>query len=153
MPKKKEKKAKGKKKLTGKAKLSGKRKATRKKRLIREKNPFIEIATPVEPSGMGARSGGQSGDIQGLSGVAIGNSESEEELIEEGQDLEAEKISGVENVPDADEIKVVLREVPEEEGLEKEGEELEVEKAPPEYEEEKFKKPRKRRFAKRAGSK
>jgi hypothetical protein len=156
MPKKKQKKAKGKKKLAGKAKLSRKRKTTRKKARIGGENPFIEIVTPVEPRGMGALSGGQSGDIQGLPREAIGDSESEEELVEEGQDREAEIISGVEDVPDADEIRVLPpREVPEVEEQkeieEKEQEELEVEKAPPEYEEE-LKRSRGRRIKKAAGS-
>jgi hypothetical protein len=147
-----------KKKLTGKAKLSQKKKTTRKKTLIRERNPFIELVTPLEPRGMGALSGGQSGDIQGLPREAIGNSESEEELIEEGQDREAEILSSVEDVPDADEIRVLPpREVPEVEEQkeieEKEQEELEVEKAPPEYEEEELKRSRGRRTKKAAGSK
>ena len=47
-------------------------------------------------------SAGQSGDTQGLSDVAEADSESVEELIEEGQFFEAETIAGMENVPDAD---------------------------------------------------
>lgn len=58
-------------------------------------------------------SAGQSGDIQGLSDVAEADSESVEELAEEGQDLEAEAIDGVENAPDADRGPVRTREVPE----------------------------------------
>jgi hypothetical protein len=56
----------------------------------------------VLPQGMGPRSAGQCGDIQGLSGVQSANSESVVELVEEGQDYEAEVVGGVENVPDAD---------------------------------------------------
>ncbi|MEI9976916.1 MAG: hypothetical protein WDO73_35610 [Ignavibacteriota bacterium] len=44
----------------------------------------------------------QSGDLQGLSGVADADSESVRELVEEGQFFEAEVVSGVENAPDAD---------------------------------------------------
>ena len=56
---------------------------------------------------------GQSGDNQGLSNLAQANSESVEELLEEGQSFEAAVISGVENAPDADVSEVTTREVPE----------------------------------------
>ena len=62
--------------------------------------------TAVEPTGLGPNAAGQSGDIEGLSAVATGDSESVAELVEEGQDLEAEKVSGVENAPDPDEAEV-----------------------------------------------
>ena len=42
---------------------------------------------------------GQSGDVQGLSSVEDVDSESVEELLEEGQAFEAEAVSGVENAP------------------------------------------------------
>jgi hypothetical protein len=61
--------------------------------------------------GLGAESGGQSGDTQGLSRRENVDSESVEELMEEGQYLEAEAVSGVENAPDADESEVHTREV------------------------------------------
>lgn len=57
--------------------------------------------------------GGQSGDIQGLSGVEDVDSESVRELAEEGQDYEAGIIDGVENAPDPDVSEVKTREVPE----------------------------------------
>lgn len=60
----------------------------------------------VEPMGLGPDAAGQSGDIEGLSTVATGDSESMAELVEEGQDLEAERVSGVENAPDPDEAEV-----------------------------------------------
>jgi hypothetical protein len=63
--------------------------------------------------GLGAESGGQSGDTQGLSRRENVDSESVEELMEEGQYLEAEAVSGVENAPDADVSEVHTREVPE----------------------------------------
>jgi hypothetical protein len=56
---------------------------------------------------------GQSGDTQGLSGVAKADSESVEELLEEGQFFEAEAIGGVENAPDPDVAEVHTRQVPE----------------------------------------
>jgi len=62
---------------------------------------------------MGPGSAGQSGDTQGLSDIAGADSESVEELLEEGQFFEAEVISGVENAPDADVAEVHTRQVPE----------------------------------------
>jgi hypothetical protein len=64
-------------------------------------------------SGMGSRSAGQSGDVQGLSRKAIVDSESVEELLEEGQAREAAAISGVEDALDPDQAEVHTREVPE----------------------------------------
>jgi hypothetical protein len=97
-------------KKPAKKKLARKKKVTRKKTRMREKNSSTEIVA-VQPKGMGARSGGQSGDIQGLSGLEVADSESVLELIEEGQAFEAEVVSGVENVPD--EAEVTTSEVPE----------------------------------------
>jgi hypothetical protein len=50
---------------------------------------------------------GQSGDYQGLSNIADADSESVEELADEGQSLEAAIVSGVEaaSSPDAGEVK------------------------------------------------
>jgi hypothetical protein len=67
----------------------------------------------IEPKGLGARSGGQSGDLQGLSNRAGADSESVDELLEEGNAFEAEIVKGVEDVPDADEGEVRTHEVPE----------------------------------------
>jgi hypothetical protein len=61
----------------------------------------------------GPEAGGQSGDTQGLSDVAEADSESVEELVEEGQFFEAAVVSGVENAPDPDVAEVTTREVPE----------------------------------------
>lgn len=69
--------------------------------------------TPSGLRGLGAESGGQSGDTQGLSRRSYDDSESVEELMEEGQYMEAEAVSGVENAPDADQGEVRTREVPE----------------------------------------
>lgn len=52
--------------------------------------------------GMGNEAGGQAGDLQGLSREEDANTESVEELVEEGQAFEADVINGVENAPDAD---------------------------------------------------
>jgi hypothetical protein len=58
-------------------------------------------------------SAGQSGDIQQLSDIASADSESVEELIEEGNAFEAAAVDGVENAKDADVSEVTTREVPE----------------------------------------
>jgi len=58
-------------------------------------------------------SAGQSGDIQQISDIADADSESVEELQEEGNYFEAGVIDGVENVKDADVAEVTTREVPE----------------------------------------
>lgn len=90
-----------------------KKKKTAKKKAARPR----EITNPVSPvglRGLGAASGGQSGDTQGLSRRDYDDSESVEELIEEGQYLEAEAVSGVENAPDADHGAVRTRQFPEE---------------------------------------
>ena len=58
-------------------------------------------------------SAGQSGDTQGLSDVAEAGSESVMELVEEGQNFEAEAIGGVEDAPDADVAEVHTRQVAE----------------------------------------
>jgi len=68
---------------------------------------------PTSKEGLGPNSAGQSGDTQGLSDVAEADSESVEELLEEGQSFEAEVISGIENAPDPDVSEVHTREVPE----------------------------------------
>jgi len=64
-----------------------------------------------EPKGLGARSGGQSGDLQGLSGRERANSESVDELLEEGNSFEAEFVKGVEDAGDEDEAEVHTHEV------------------------------------------
>jgi hypothetical protein len=63
--------------------------------------------------GTGPSSAGQSGDTQGLSDVPEASTESVEELVEEGQSIEAALISGVENAPDADVAEVHTKQVPE----------------------------------------
>lgn len=63
--------------------------------------------------GLGGITGGQSGDTQGLSAAVHADSESVEELLEEGQTFEAEAVAGVENAPDPDQSEVVTHEFPE----------------------------------------
>jgi hypothetical protein len=63
--------------------------------------------------GLGPEAGGQSGDTEGLSRTELADSESVEELLEEGQAFEAGIVSGVENARDADKGGVRTRQVPE----------------------------------------
>jgi len=93
-------------------KLTLKKKSRRRKKVTRGKNQ-ARRGTLVVERGPGPGSAGQSGDIQGLPHVADTDSESVEELVEEGQAFEAEAISGVENAPDADVAEVTTKEVPE----------------------------------------
>jgi hypothetical protein len=61
----------------------------------------------------GWRSGEQSGDLQGLSDVESADSESVDELLEEGNAFEAGVVSGVEEADRRGEKEVRTREVPE----------------------------------------
>ena len=65
------------------------------------------------PEGPGARSGRQSGDLQGMSSVEGTDSESVGELLEEGNAFEADVVTGVEDAGNADEKEVRTHEVPE----------------------------------------
>ena len=105
-------------------KFAAKKKPAAKKKSTAKKKPAVKKATrrraevinPVTPSGrrgLGPESGGQSGDTQGLSRRSYDDSESVEELMEEGQYMEAEAVSGVENAPDADQGEVRTRQFPE----------------------------------------
>ena len=60
---------------------------------------------------LGARSGEQSGDLQGLSNIQGADSESVDELLEEGNTFEAEVVKGVEAAEGADEGEVRTHEV------------------------------------------
>ena len=62
---------------------------------------------------LGPASAGQSGDLQQISDVADADSESVEELVEEGNAFEAEAVQGVENAEPPDVSEVTTREVPE----------------------------------------
>jgi hypothetical protein len=95
-------------------KVAPKRKKAPKKSRVRGKSDGVD-AIVFEPKGLGARSGGQSGDLQGLSNREGADSESVDELLEEGNAFEAEVVKGVEDVPDADEGEIRTHEVPEDE--------------------------------------
>ena len=101
-----------KKKPVAKKKSVAKKKAVARK-ATRGRAETINPITPRGRRGLGAESGGQSGDTQGLSRQSYDDSESVEELMEEGQYMEAEAVSGVENARDADQGEVRTREVAE----------------------------------------
>ena len=63
--------------------------------------------------GLGAGAAGQSGDLQGLSRREDVDSESVQELVEEGNVFEAGVVTGVEEADDAEEKEVHTHEVPE----------------------------------------
>jgi hypothetical protein len=115
-----------KKKTAAKKKPTAKKKPAPKKKSAAKKKPIVrkktagrgqgELTNPVglwDRRGLGSASGGQSGDTQGLSEKEDVDSESVEELAEEGQDFEAEVVSGVENAKDPDQGEVTTTEVPE----------------------------------------
>ncbi len=87
----------------------GKKAAAPKKRARGKSEVVSSVA--FEPTGLGARSGGQSGDLQGLSDRGRASSESVDELLEEGNAFEAEIVKGVEDVTDEEEVHT--HEVPE----------------------------------------
>ena len=62
---------------------------------------------------LGPDAAGQSGDLQQLSDVAEADSESVEELVEEGNAFEADAVQGVEDAKPPDISEVRTREVPE----------------------------------------
>jgi hypothetical protein len=115
------------KRARAKAKIAKKpvKKAVAKKRVVTRREPssgsersslgsgVMRAEAPPARRGLGEEAAGQSGDLQGLSRAEDSNSESVEELVEEGQAFEAEVVSGVENAPDPDEEEVHTHERPE----------------------------------------
>ncbi|HLW97276.1 MAG TPA: hypothetical protein VKR82_01420 [Candidatus Acidoferrales bacterium] len=92
--------------------LPARKKPFKGRRLSRGETPF-DVGSTNFRRGLGAGSAGQSGATQGLSRTELADSESVEELAAEGQDYEAEVVSGVEGAPDPDQGEVRTREVPE----------------------------------------
>ena len=81
------------------------------KKVVQKKNQSADtVAFSLKRPGV--RSGRQSGDLQGLSGLQGADSESVAELLEEGNPFEAAVVSGVE-AADSDEREVRTHEVPE----------------------------------------
>jgi hypothetical protein len=73
-------------------------------------NQEVEIVT-AKPRSRVARAGAGSGDLQGISNIEDVDSESEDELLEEGQSFEAGIVGGVERAGDDEESEVVTHEV------------------------------------------
>jgi hypothetical protein len=97
---------------TAKAKTAKRKKPSRPKKATRGGGESAGPRARIR-QGVALETGGQSGDLQGLSSVEDVDSESVSELIEEGQAFEAGIVDGVENAPDADEGEVTTEEVPE----------------------------------------
>jgi hypothetical protein len=108
------------KKQTKANKSAGRRAATKKKmakkkarKKMKERGKSQSVDTVAfEPEGLAACSGGQSGDLQGLSNIAGADSESVNELLGEGNAFEAEVVKGVQDAWDADKSEVTTHEVP-----------------------------------------
>jgi len=79
-------------------------------RVLRKSQSVDTVAFALEE--MGARAGEQSGDLQGLSNIQRADSESVNELLEEGNAFEADVVQGVGDADDADEGEVHTHEVP-----------------------------------------
>jgi hypothetical protein len=91
-------------------KIIGGKTARGLKKRVRETSQSVDtVAFP--PESPGARSGRQSGDLQGLSSVEGADSESVDELLEEGNAFEADVVTGVEDAGNADEKEVRTHEV------------------------------------------
>jgi hypothetical protein len=111
------------KEMAPKKKVARKNAASKKSSLARKKTSPKRKRVPSKRQGVETvalrswgpreRRGGQSGDLQGLSSRPTADSESVEELAEEGNALEAEVLEGVENSPDPEHGQVRTQEVPE----------------------------------------
>lgn len=113
------------KKATEKAKLSAKKKAPKRKTARKpasRRRPARQAqivlgsrsveTVPLKRRARVAAAGAGGGDFGGASVVESVDSESADELLEEGQTFEAGIVSGVENAPDPDQGEVRTREVP-----------------------------------------
>jgi hypothetical protein len=80
------------------------------KKQVRQKSQSVDTVA-FSPEGPGARSGRQSGDLQGLSRIEGADSESVGELLEEGNAFEADVVMGVEDAGNADKKEVRTHEV------------------------------------------
>jgi N utilization substance protein A len=105
------------KKQTGKAVQTKKAsRASRSRKRRQGVNADREIKQDIRSRNLGTVgtvSGRQSGDLQGLSRAEQADSESVDELVEEGNIFEAGAVAGVEEADNADEREVHTHEVPE----------------------------------------
>ena len=114
--------ASAKKKPVAKAKIATKANSAAKKKTAPKRTKAISQASIVQgnqdvetvrlkPKSRVARAGTGAGDLQGISIVEDVDSESADELLEEGQAFEAGIVSGVEEAGNAEESEVVTHEV------------------------------------------
>jgi hypothetical protein len=104
------------KKADVKTKVSGKKSTGGKtadaiKKQVRGKSQSVDTVAFARER-LGARSGEQGGDLQGLSNVQGADSESVDELLKQGNAFEADVVKGVEDAGDADEEEVRSHEGP-----------------------------------------
>jgi uncharacterized protein YbjQ (UPF0145 family) len=92
-------------------KTTGARTPTALRARVRGKSQSVDTEA-FAPEALRERSGGQSGDLQGLSNIQGADSESVAELIEEGNAFEADAVAGVEHAGDTDQKEVRTHEVP-----------------------------------------
>src|SRR6516164_321750 len=97
-------------KAGGKKTTGGKTAGALKKQVQGKSQSVGTVAFALER--LGARPGEQSGDLQGLSNVQRADSESVDELLEQGNAFEAEVLKGVEDAEDTDEGEVRTHEGP-----------------------------------------
>jgi hypothetical protein len=88
-------------KAVGQKTIGAKTASTLKKHVGERKSQTVDTVA-FSPEGPGARSGRQSGDLQGLSSVEGADSESVDELLQEGNAFEADVVTGVEDAGDHD---------------------------------------------------
>jgi len=98
-------------KAVGKKTIGGRTVAAPKKPVHRKSRSVATEEFPLEPQV--SRAGVQSGDLQGLPRVEGADSESVDELLEEGNAFEADAVMGVEEADDAEGEEVHTHEVPE----------------------------------------
>lgn len=101
------------KKLTAGRRPSSSRKKTSASRRAARKPSRTRRAAPGDQEPVSPRTGAQSGDLQGLSDVETADSESVDELLEEGNALEADAVAGVEHADDEEEREVHTHEISE----------------------------------------
>lgn len=97
---------------TSKSKPASRRKPVPRKKSTRRRSERAGSEARIH-RGVALGKAEQSGDLQGLSTVEDVDSESVEELSEEGQSFEAGIVDGVENAPDPDQGEVRTHEVKE----------------------------------------
>jgi hypothetical protein len=95
----------------GSTRTTGKTAASALKKQLRRKSQSVETVASA-PKGRATWPGKQSGDLEGLSNVESADSESVDELLEEGNAFEAEAVKAVQDAGDAEEKEVGTHEVP-----------------------------------------